>query len=317
MRQWILVGVVLLGAAVLVGVLVLPEAGAPAEALPEPVDLRLERIEQQTQAALENRRDIRPMIADLRALLVDHPEAAAAHRLLGMLLSQRGEAAQAYEHIQKAVSLTPEPRAEVLAILGSLAMALERPEDARAHFEDALERDPANSRIRLQLAHTLMLLGASEAAREQLDRVIRIDATQHKAYAMLATLAADAGDLSRAIELTGGALKRVPSRDVPTRVAYSRQQARYWTQQGQPGEALATLRLLPIEAQFDMDLANQMADLWAQLGEPEKAADHYEKAATLFPALPDAPHRAAQWYEKAQMPDAARRMRELARRRGQ
>ena len=290
-------------------------ATSPAPESPVAAAQRLVQLEERTQAALANQRDITAITADVRAFVAEHEAMPQGHRLLGLLLTQQDQPAEAYQHLSLAVADEATATPEMHAMLGSLSVQLDRPAEALEHYQRAIALQPMNMRFRLQLAQTMLTTGDRDLAAAELEEIIRLDASLHQAFAMLGRLEADAGNLQRATRLTGKAIQKAPPHDARLLTNYARQQADHWLKLGQPQQALAVLRVLPMDAQTSPAVSEDLARAWSALGEPAKAAKHYEQIAVMMPALIEPPQLAAQWYEQAGMSEEAQRMREMARRR--
>ncbi len=98
-----------------------------------------------------------------RAVLAADSKHANAWHLLGVIAQQRGQAAQAVEHIQQALALSG-PQAPYLGNLGVAFEALGRSAEAVTVLEQALALEPSSFTAQFALANALKSLGRLEEA---------------------------------------------------------------------------------------------------------------------------------------------------------
>ncbi len=288
-------------------------APSAAPAPPSPALIKqFERLSEEAQAAMANKRDLTPMLAEVQAMINRSPDFWPARRLRVLLLMQQQRFDEAYEEALKVIELEP-GEAEMLSIAGFLATEAADHPAAQGHFRQAVAAAPDNPRFRLQLAQALLATDEATAAQRQAETAIQLDSSQPRAYAMLATIHTRQGRPAEAVEPVRRAIDLTPADAEDELVIYVRQYAALLRELGEPDKALGALRTLPFERQFDPRVMADLAECWSLLGQPDKAAVHYERALTLAPTVKGAAMLAAQWYERAGMPEDARRMWAAAR----
>lgn len=119
------------------------------------------------QRALQDARDGRlpAALASVRLLVQRKPGDAEALQVLGLLLVQAGQAAQAIHHLQRAVQVTGGSAGARNNLANALA-ASGRHEDAVAQWQAALGADPAYARACLGLVGSLIALARFDDAVE-------------------------------------------------------------------------------------------------------------------------------------------------------
>jgi tetratricopeptide (TPR) repeat protein len=127
---------------------------------PQSVELRYDRAMMNEKL---NRLD--EMEADLKTVIKVKPDHAHAYNALGYSLAERGvRLPEAYELIQKAVSLAPED-AFILDSLGWVQFKLGRKDDALKTLRDAYRMRP-DAEIAAHLGEVMWSLGQREEARK-------------------------------------------------------------------------------------------------------------------------------------------------------
>lgn len=128
--------------------------------------------------------------AELRRALVQRPGYGPALRSLGRVLAAAGRPAEAIETLKQAAAFgSNEERAASLVSLGAALLESAQPTEARAAFDQAIERAPARVEIRLRIARAYLATDKKD------------DAT--RASGVLATAADLAPDLADVQSLIG------------------------------------------------------------------------------------------------------------------
>src|SRR5690606_9150670 len=117
-----------------------------------------------------------------------------------------------------------------------------------------------------------------------------------------------------AVDQARRAVDLAPASEPERVVVYKRRWSALLRRANQPAEALAVLRGLTPPQQFEPGVMDDLAACWALLGQPERAAEHYESALLLDPANPVAAASAAHWHLEANQPERAERMIQRLRR---
>lgn len=247
----------------------------------------------------------RPVAAAAEALVRDlaarYPAMAEARTLLAQVLLAREQTEAAYTEIERALDLSAAPAElpPILELAGTVAVNLGRLDAAAEHFGRAVALEPGSTRYRLSLANVYLKQRRLDAAAWQLEQVIVFDGGEHRAYALLADVAAQGGDQAAAQRYIGRALEHTPQDDRPTIVTYMRKRALLLLDAGQAREALQVLgALLPIEQQRPEVLAD-IAACWAELQQPGRAAQVYEDAFAKDPTNWRLMAEAARWHHRA------------------
>ncbi|MCP5141364.1 MAG: PEP-CTERM system TPR-repeat protein PrsT [Chromatiales bacterium] len=127
----------------------------------------------------------------LRALSVTHPDPTSYY--LAVALLNLGQIEQAAATGAELGARQPES-ASVQNLLGAIALAEGRPDDARAAFEQALQNHANFPAAQLNLSRAALLRGDLDVARSQLTALIETHAGHIGAHLQLARLAALAND---------------------------------------------------------------------------------------------------------------------------
>ena len=132
-----------------------------------------------------------------RQVLKHHPREANAHNLLGVLARQRGDAAGALRHTERALAAQPETPAFLANHGAALAEAGRLPE-AIAALRAALARRPEDPVALRNLGQALCALGDAAAALAPLGAAVRLAPGQPEPLLALAHARRDAGDAAGA-----------------------------------------------------------------------------------------------------------------------
>jgi tetratricopeptide (TPR) repeat protein len=226
-------------------------------------------------------RDKRPQAtALLQAAIRSHPADGEAHLLLGSLLAESGETAEAISHLREGVRLRPKDAlgqnalGEALSDAGDLTGA----GDA---FRKAVGLDPRFAQARENLGLVLLQAGDLGGAAEQLDRAIQLlgdtEAAANTRY-LRARVYTQSGQVREA--------EKELRRAVTLRPAF----AEAWSDLGRTRESLGddagALAALQRAVEINPDGAvaqTRLGSLYLQLGNPEQAALHLERAVRLTP----------------------------------
>lgn len=279
---------------------------APTHSSPTPAPPPIS--EQQIQTALDSasahiqRRDLPSAQTILESLITKAPQDVRGYELLGEVLyslsldaHQRGDAtaskdyrARAADVYRSAVNVDPKS-AELRYSAGMIMLMAGAEDDALNMLETAGELDATNQKYPLYAAQILIKQKRYDEAESALERVLLIDSQEGVAYASLAVIAMERGDFFTAQEN----IERARAID-PDNFDFRAQEARIIRRGGNPQRALEMLTALPVELQAWPTFGREIAAAYADLGQPAKAAQSWQR-------VYQAQHGAAEaWYAAAQ-----------------
>lgn len=280
---------------------------------------QLEDLGGRFSAAVENQRDVRPMLGEAQAIAQRFPDLRSAHQLRGQIHAQLGETDAAYAAFVRALDIEPAD-AELQNLAGTAAALIGQPDAAQTHFRRAVALSPGDARFRIRLGDTLFKAQRLEEAQTEFTHALTLRLMAHAAdaglgdvYAAQARTAhnpqARADLLRQAIGHTETALGKLPDDDAKTpavRTVYARKLARHYHQQGDAEQACAIIESLPEENRFDPAVLAEFADYLNARGQPVVAALQYELAAQRNPTDPELLAKGAHWFRQAGDHHAAR-----------
>lgn len=280
------------------------DADAPAAADPQ-AQAAVAEASQKFAALMEHGGETTPILGETRQLVERYPTSAAARTLLAQVLLVRGQLEEAYEQLERSLTLDPrQPEARLLA--GTIALQRGDATAAQRHYSEAIGLEPGEPRYRMHLAQAYLAQHQHDQARDALRDALVLDSSLHTAHAALADVYAEQGKVSLALEQIRRARDLLGTADEDRRVVYARRYAALLRRDNQPGEALRVLLELPPKRHFDPGVMQDLARTWMMLGQPERAAGHYEQALVLDPSNDAAAAAAAHWHLEAGQVDAAR-----------
>ncbi|BAM05082.1 tetratricopeptide repeat protein [Phycisphaera mikurensis] len=305
------VGVVLASLVALVAAWVLLGGLRPAEPLSlEAAQARAAELGERMRAGVQNGRDVRPLAADLEALVAERPDLAAGWTLLGQvrLLAGRGEAAHAA--LARSLELrsaggADAADAELHLLAGGAAEQVGRLEEAEAHFASATRLAPRDARATLRLAHAARRLGRGDVAATLAEKATRLDAGLATAWGLLGHLRAEAGDDAGARAALDRAVGLTAETGGPEARAYALSLARLLLVDARPLDAARVLRLPDPDDFYSPAVMALHAEALAAAGEPGAAANYHERWLALDPANALAAAEATRWYLAAGDPEQA------------
>ncbi len=196
---------------------------------------------------------------------------AYEHMQSGVEAARRKKWDQAIRELEKAAQAAP----QAPAILSSLALTCR---DAGRHrqslgwFQKALQVNPQDVYMRLQLAQYLVALGRPDQAKPQFEAILEQDSENFLALFNLGIHWARSSDFSKATDYFGRALQAKPDGEAARMLGLS------WLNLGSFGQAeKAWLRALEIDSE-NRRVHQHLAELYGRLGQPQKAARHRAKA---------------------------------------
>jgi tetratricopeptide (TPR) repeat protein len=135
----------------------------------------------------------------LRAIVVARPESGIAHWWLGRVYENLNRIADARQEYERVVAVALTGRATLYAAIGRLAHTEGHFARATEAFEQRLRLTPDDSVAHKDLAWTLLDQDRTEAALEELGRVIAIDPRDFEAHAAIGRIRLDTGHHAAAI----------------------------------------------------------------------------------------------------------------------
>lgn len=245
------------------------------------------------------RLEVQRLAGKLRERLAAEPNNAEAWAMLGRATAALADWPAAVEAYQRALALTPAPPADLLGAYGEVLVAraggMVTP-IARQAFQAALAADPANGMARFYMAISTAQDGDPRAAMDLLQGLaadLPDDAPVRPEIARrLAAFAAQAGVAAPALAAGQPVATAPPGPDEETMAAARNlpEGERKEMIRGMVARLAERLEKEPGDADGWMRLGRS----WSVLGEPEKSADAYEKAAALRPDDPWLPLRAVE-----------------------
>lgn len=282
----------------------------------------LAHLSAEIERGVKNNGDLEILLVDLQEWIARAPQPALGHRVMAQARLHRGEAELAYAAIVKCLD-TASPNtldAETYLIAGTIAQALDQLDEANQHYASAVatvqQQDPTDAKARLHLAQGLQKAGQLDAARQTLNDLLDNNAQAHSGYAQYASLEAAAGDLNSAIQQINRAIRLIndtsrtgdPETDDnldAIRRTYTLQKATLYQNDGRIDLALDTILTLPATLRTHPDALDSLAQVYADLGQPQRSAKLYEDMLSLYPLDAEFLAAAAHWQLQADNPDRA------------
>ncbi len=255
--------------------------------------------------AMENNRDVGPLIERLDQIIADYPDAAPAYTLKGQMLMFAGRLTETVDAFEHSLQIDPD-QANIHQLVGSAQMKLGHLEAAVEHYKKALELEPDQTNHAIFLANAQFKLEQYDDAIQTLEQAIRHDSQLHSAYALLSDIYAKQGKTGLALDQIDRAIEAMPADKARLNIAYILKRAALLRHDNQPAESLALLNRLPAEAQLSPAVLQAVAETWDMLGKPAMAADRYQRVLAADPTNDHAAAEAAKWNLKAGNKEAAR-----------
>lgn len=225
------------------------------------------------------------------------PSALKWRYYTGVVRSERGDAEGAADALRAALeidgSFLPARRRLAETLIG-----LNQLDDAASAYESLLEASPNDPEARFGLGRVLALQGSPTQAIEELSEAVRILPDYGAAHYELSLAYRDAGqpDLARRHLDLYGQRKGAPRSPDPLMAAVDAlaqgagDHIRRGVELEEKGDLAGAIRehLQAIEADGDIVQAHvNLVSLYGRTGNPDKAAEHYEKARALNPGQAD------------------------------
>ena len=145
---------------------------------------QLEVLGEQFSAAIENERDVSPLLEPVKRIVDQRPGLRAGRTLLGQVYARRGQTREAYEQFAAALQLEPDD-AQLQNLAGTAAQLIGEAQLAETHHRLAIRAAPDEPRLRLPLADVLIEAGRWDEARDVLLTALEQQLTMHEGHAAL------------------------------------------------------------------------------------------------------------------------------------
>ncbi|MEM1107654.1 MAG: tetratricopeptide repeat protein [Planctomycetota bacterium] len=279
---------------------------------PEEAQAELETLGGRFTAAIQNKRDVTPLLEPVRLIVAQHPRSRDGQTLLGQIYLELENPEKAYDALATALSIDPQG-AQLQNLAGTAAMMLDEVTAGESHHRLAVQQEPDNPELLLPLADVLIKTARWDEARDILLRSLELDLTQHAPHAAMSDVfvgRGQEGDSTLAIEHMEKALAKLPLTEewAEDRVIYARKLARLFADRDEPIEAVAVLDSLSDAARFSPEVLADMAGYLDANGQTALAGLQYEMALAERPAEARYAAEAARWYLAGGDASAARAM---------
>ena len=279
---------------------------------PEEAQAQLENYAARFTAAIENERDIEPLLDPVKTIVAQQPTMRDGHQLLGQIHAQLGQIDEAYDAFAAALALDPEG-AQLQNLAGTAAMMLGETNVAETHHRLAVKQSPDDPALLLPLADVLIKTQRWEEARGVLLRAMELKPTEHEPHAAMSDVyfgRGEPGDDGLAIEQMEKALAKLPLTEkwAEQKVIYARKLARLHAARGEPMDAIAVLDAEATEALYTPEVLAEMAEYLEANGQTALAGLQYEMALRVRPDAADYAALSARWYLRGGDASAAQTM---------
>lgn len=212
-----------------------------------------------------------------------------------------GKPGEAYANYSRALQETAPTSALHLAAGTAASMANEHAA-AREHFAKSQQLDPRDWKAPLFLAQVQLKLHETEQAKKNLLLCVNIRPEAAVAWGTLADIALRENKLALASQYVARA------RTLEPRTAlWSIIEARVLKRDNKPREAAALLLALEPQDRYSNKVLSTLSECYGLLRQPHDAALLYATASDAQPGHGDVAMEAAQWFLRAQKPEAALR----------
>lgn len=213
-------------------------------------------------------------------LVEQYPTSPDAHRVVAEVLMARQDWAGAYTWLVKCLAAdNQQPQVHLLA--GTVAMKIDRLDEAAGHFRLTVDMIPDDATPRLYLASLYQHMGEHDKALRELLDARLIDTHSPQVYLLIADVYASQRKWPLAVTNIKHAIEYTPAADKQTVSAYNLRLARYLNKWNKPDDALLVLDTLPGKGEKDVFAVEQRAIAHAMKRDNLKAAALFESASGL------------------------------------
>ena len=245
----------------------------------------------------------------LEAAAEKFPDEPQVLRQLYEVRLHQSRTADAYAIIQDLIATFDRQDAELRFNAGVVANMLGKTDESIVHFQKAAELDPTNPKHPLYLAQMLIKTHEYTQAQTHLLRCIHLDPTIHQAWGTLAEINLIENQLDMAEQNLGRARKLAP--EFPK---WRLLEAKVLRRRGKPEEAVTLLSALPDRERYTQDVVDEIAQCWALMGSPARAAQEHVNFLNRVPDAWESAVAAARYFLVADDPDRARQWTAYAQR---
>ena len=232
--------------------------------------------------ALAGQGRFEPAATAFRALLKADPDNAAAHRGLGMLRVQMGDAQAAIEHLTACHRIAPKD-AELQFTLGNIFLSVGEADPAAKHYQIAAKLEPKSPEIFANLGAALSRAGRQRDARRALRKALSLRPEFAEAHNTLGNLLVCSNEPAKAADHFGKALASNPDL-IGARVNFGQ----VLIQLGQASEARAAFeKAIATDAGF-APAHNGLGLLLQSENRHEAALAHFRRAVEADPGSAEA-----------------------------
>ncbi|GAB4514800.1 MAG: hypothetical protein Tsb0013_19230 [Phycisphaerales bacterium] len=228
----------------------------------------------------------------LRRGVETFPQDQTLRGMLGEALMRQGKNIEALGEFKAALAVAENATYRDLA--ATVANELGEYEEAANQWALAQKADPTNPKYPLYGAQMLRKLNRHDEARVKLLTAAKLDDTLHQAWAGLAGIAMDNGNLDPALQHVETA-----RRLAPTEEGYIRMESTIRRRLGQ-GQRAAELLLTIDERRrlADHEMMRELALCYGMIEEPERAVDMYRRATQQHPGDAHVHFELALWAQR-------------------
>lgn len=235
----------------------------------------------------------------LSSQLVDqYPDFAPGQLFVGQLYFDKGDLKKAQQYIETSLKLDPK-QGSVHLLAGNLALMQKDTKRAADHLTQAVALEPSNAQYWLYLGQCFFTQELWGEAQDCFTKALELDSNMTLAINGLADCQIKRGELSKAVFTLQRAIDQTPLGKRTSLVVYLRKQAKILSIMEKPNEALVVLGKLTRTERIQPQVTAEMATYWDQLGEPDKAAELYEKQLSQDMRNWQLAVHAARWWIKA------------------
>jgi tetratricopeptide (TPR) repeat protein len=212
-----------------------------------------------------------------RQAIENNPKSAAGHANLGLLLASQGHESEAEQELKQAAQIAPDDP-KVLPVLASLQSKLGRLVDSTCTLNNLAELQPLSAQAHVELGTALTALYFHQAALEEFSKGVRLDPNSALARLYTGRTLFDLGRIGEARQELQAACTLSPNvagcwylfalverqaKNIPLSIKYLED----------------VVRLEPQNADAEFLLGQS----WFELGNREKATEHWKAALQAFP----------------------------------
>jgi len=214
-----------------------------------------------------------------------YPQSPEVYRLVAEVHMARQQWAEAHMWLTRSLD-ADQQQPDVHLLAGTIAMRVDKFDEAARHFDAAMGLVPDDVQPRLFLATLQQHQGDDDKALRTLLEARQVDTHAPQVYLMIADIYANQRKWSLAVTNIKHAIDNTPPTDRDTRAMYNLRLARYLNKWNKPEEAMLIVDALPGSGLRDPLAMEQRAIALAMLRKHADAAAIFERAAAMHPFQP-------------------------------